>query len=198
MKKTAATLSLCSLLLAGCSLNPFNRNRPQPTPTLAPLPTEAPISELRQQLEQQTGRTLPTIAPSPTGQPTTVTTTPGATATQPIRHEVALQPAAGVDGRGYVNRIISPTRSELTILADLPELPAGRFYQVWLVRGQAGQPDYELVKAGRLRSQKGGFILDYSVSRNLTDHRQVLVTQEATDDNISETLVLSGTLPATQ
>lgn len=190
MSKPIALL-LLSLILVGCNLNPFRSQQPTPTPAPQP-PTPQQTSQVRQELEEMTGRTLPTMAPQPTGQPTGQTASPSPSANQQQRQEIVLRDVTGGDGRGYATRVISSSRYELTILADLADLQANQHYQVWIIKGTQGQEGYEAIKAGKLRAQKGGYLLDYVVARNLTEHRQVVVSREGTDDNTPETTVLSG------
>lgn len=59
------------------------------------------------------------------------------------------------------------TRTE--ILADLPDLAAGQFYQGWLENGG------KMVLLGKLRMAKGGWILDYNSSK-YPGYNKVVVT----------------------
>ena len=50
------------------------------------------------------------------------------------------------------------------ILANLPELPEGKFYSVTLTKNE------DLIKLGNMRKAKGGFVLEYNFS-NYTGYR---------------------------
>lgn len=77
-------------------------------------------------------------------------------------------------------------------LVDLPDPEVGYFYQGWLVKGEEGNDDYSIVSAGKLRLAKGGWMLDYTSSTDLSDYTKVIVSLEKVFDKTLEKKVLEG------
>ena len=69
---------------------------------------------------------------------------------------IELKDVSGGTGMGLA------TRSE--ILADLPALPTGKFYQGWLEKDLPAQAGVKPVLLGTLKMAKGGWILNYNSS----------------------------------
>ena len=88
--------------------------------------------------------------------------------------KVELTDVAGGDGFGIAT-------SDM-VLADLPDLQPGYFYQVWL------EKDGRLLSLGKMRVAKGGWLLEGQISG------KVVVSQEKVFDNNLETRVLEGSL----
>ena len=88
--------------------------------------------------------------------------------------KVELTDVAGGDGFGIAT-------SDM-VLADLPDLQPGYFYQVWL------EKDGRLLSLGKMRVAKGGWLLEGQISG------KVVVSQEKVFDNNLETGVLEGSL----
>ncbi len=102
-----------------------------------------------------------------------------------------LSPVNG-EGSGLATRRVENGRLEHTVLAELPDPAVGEFYQGWLIRGQEGDENYDVVKTSRMRLAKAGFVLDYVVNQDLLDHNRVLISRERVDDSNVETAVLQG------
>lgn len=105
---------------------------------------------------------------------------------------VTLRDVSNEGATGLATRSFSDGQFTHSVLAALPELTAGSQYQGWLVRGSEGEEDYSVVSTGRLRSSKGGYLLEYSDTSDLRDHDQVWVTVETEIDETPETRVLEG------
>lgn len=105
---------------------------------------------------------------------------------------IALNDVRGEDASGLATRNFVEGRFDHTALAALPDLTAGTHYRGWLVRGFEGDENYSVVDAGKLRVSKGGYLLEFSSSQDLSDHSQVWITIEAEDDGKPETRVLEG------
>ena len=88
--------------------------------------------------------------------------------------KVELTDVAGGDGFGIAT-------SDM-VLADLPDLQPGYFYQVWL------EKDGRLLSLGKMRVAKVGWLLEGQISG------KVVVSQEKVFDNNLETRVLEGSL----
>lgn len=104
----------------------------------------------------------------------------------------ALSDVSGGSATGLATRKYESGRYEHTVLAALPDLSQGTFYEGWLVRGKEGEGDYSVVSTGKLRVAKSGYLLDFSSSNDLTDHPQVVVTLETKDDGKPEKHMLEG------
>lgn len=77
---------------------------------------------------------------------------------------IELKNVSGEEGMGIA------TKSE--ILADLPDLEVGKTYQVLLSNGQ------KTVVLGNLKKAKGGFLLEYDLSK-YPNYNQILVVKGA-------------------
>jgi len=97
-----------------------------------------------------------------------------------------LSPVNRSDGVGVVVK----SNNTITILADLPDPPAGHSYQAWLERGREGDAEHEVVSLGRLSVAKGGWLLE--VDRGVEGFDRFLVTLEARFDATPEARVLEG------
>jgi hypothetical protein len=72
--------------------------------------------------------------------------------------------------------------TKTTVLADLPDLKPGYFYQVW------SEKDGKLVSLGQMRMAKGGYILEGDFSG------KVVISEEKILDKNLETKLLEGSL----
>lgn len=95
--------------------------------------------------------------------------------------------ASGVGTRKFENGTFSHM-----VLADLPDLAAGTFYEGWLVRGKAGNEDFVYISTGELRVAKGGYLLEFESKVDYSDYAGVVVTLEKTNDKMPETHILEG------
>lgn len=103
-----------------------------------------------------------------------------------------LKDVAGGDGSGVAARKFEKGVFNLTVLADLPDPEAGNFYQVWLQRGMRGEDGFGLVSLGKMRIEKGGYLIDYKVNKDYSDYKQVFVSREKVFDSKIESSVLEG------
>ena len=99
-----------------------------------------------------------------------------------------LKDVTGGDGTGVATREMVNGKFVHSVIAALPDPTPGTFYEGWLINPDTG----DTISTGRFRIAKGGFILDFTSSKDLTDHKQVLVTLEKVDDNNPETHMLEG------
>lgn len=90
--------------------------------------------------------------------------------------KVELKDVSGGDASGIT------TRTE--ILADLPDLEPGSFYQAWYENRNG-----KMVNLGKLRTEKGAWILEFS---QLSDGNKILVSLEKTFDDKIEKKILEG------
>lgn len=115
-----------------------------------PLPT--PISNYRQELQNNFGITVPNSAIS-----------------------ASLKDVSGGVQEGIAIYDKSNGQFVYTIIASLNEARPGYFYQGFLVRGKPGDNNFDMVSLGRLEIAKGGYIVNYTSSKDLLDHKDVWV-----------------------
>ncbi len=105
---------------------------------------------------------------------------------------ITLSDVGGEGATGIATRDFSDGKFTHTVLAALPDLVSEAYYGGWLVRGSKGNDDYSLVVTGKFRRSKGGYLLEYSSTEDLSDHVNVWVTLESEEDMDPETRVLEG------
>lgn len=105
---------------------------------------------------------------------------------------ISLRDVSGGSATGLATRKVENGRFFHTTLAALLDLGLGAFYEGWLVRGSEGEENYSLLSTGKLRVSKGGYLLEFSSSQDLSDHSKVVVTLESVDDGKPETHILEG------
>jgi hypothetical protein len=103
-----------------------------------------------------------------------------------------LSGVGGYQGSAIATRNFENGTFEHTVLADLPDPEVGKFYEGWLVRGEPEDGNFEIVPTGRLGLAKGGYILEFSVNKDLSDHNKVVITLEEVADTTPEIHVLEG------
>lgn len=103
-----------------------------------------------------------------------------------------LKDVVGGDASGIATRKFEGGKFTHTVLADLPDPEPGIFYEGWLVRGKEGDEDFHLISTGRMRTAKGGYLLEFESSTDYTDHKNVVITQEKVADDIPEEHILEG------
>ena len=104
----------------------------------------------------------------------------------------SLTDVGGGGASGLATRKYEDGTFTHTLLAALPDLQPGKFYQGWLIRGTEGDENYEIISTGQMRQAKGGYLLEFSSADDLRDHARVLVSLESVNDQTPETRVLEG------
>ena len=99
-----------------------------------------------------------------------------------------LKPESGQQGSGEASRSVTPSRFVMTVTAQLPNPPAGKSYQVWLVR----KTPFAQFPAGNLAQSGGRWVMTLDQTRDASPYSEVVVTLEATLDTQMETRVLTG------
>lgn len=108
------------------------------------------------------------------------------------RENTDLTAVGGAEGIGVASRKYSGGTYSITVMADLPEPKSGYFYQAWIVRGSTGDSDFSYISTGALRLAKGGYISDFTSSKDYSGYKKVVVTLEKISDNTPESHVLEG------
>jgi hypothetical protein len=97
-----------------------------------------------------------------------------------------LSDISGGTSSGIATREYKDGKFTLTVLADLPDLSGGKFYQAWLINGD------KTISAGQLTFAKGGYLLNFSSNTDYSSYNSVVITSENKLDIIPETHVLEG------
>lgn len=109
---------------------------------------------------------------------------------------VNLRDVTGGQAAGVATRREAETGTTTqSLLVALPEPEAGVFYEAYL---QSEVEEAEPIYLGKLRSVKGGWMLDYQLTGDETGYTQVQVTRETTDDRQPEEVILEGEFEANQ
>lgn len=103
-----------------------------------------------------------------------------------------LKDVSGGDSSAIATKDYSENKFSSTFLADLPDLEAGYFYQGWISKGEEGKENYQMLSLGKLIIAKGGWMLDYSSSKDYSDFEKVIITKEKVFDSTPETTILEG------
>ncbi len=82
--------------------------------------------------------------------------------------------------------LVTLEKQNYTVIANLEDPTPPYFYQAWLVK------DNDIVSLGKLDIAKGGWMVNYSASRDLSDHKMVWITYERVLDNTPEKHILEG------
>ena len=103
-----------------------------------------------------------------------------------------LKDVVGGDALGVATRNYEKNTFVHVVLADLPHLEEGSFYEGWLVRGEVGNDDFDFISTGKMRLGKGGYLLEFDSGTDYSDYQSVVITVEETEDDIPETHILEG------
>ena len=95
--------------------------------------------------------------------------------------------ASAIATRIYENGVFTHA-----VLADLPDPTSGTFYEGWLVRGKAGDSDFDFISTGKMQLAKGGYVLEFESQTDLSDYAGVVVTLETKLDDVPEEHILEG------
>lgn len=106
--------------------------------------------------------------------------------------KATLKDVSGGDSSGIATRKYANGKFTHTALADLPDPEVGEFYEGWLVRGNPGEANFSFISTGKMRVAKGGWLLEFQSSRDLTDYKMVVVTLEKINDKKPEKHILEG------
>lgn len=104
---------------------------------------------------------------------------------------ITLSDDTGGNATGIAARDFSNDTFTLTVLADLPDLDSGSFYQAWIVKG-ADLENSPKLSLGRLSLKKGGYVIDFSVNKDYSDYNLVVVSKETAADSTIEMPILQG------
>lgn len=101
--------------------------------------------------------------------------------------KLELKDVSGGNSSGIATRKFESGVYTHTVLADLPDPQAGKFYEGWLVMGE------KVISTGKFMIAKGGYLLEYESSTDYSDYAMVVVTLEQKDDKTPEVHILEGT-----
>lgn len=110
--------------------------------------------------------------------------TPTPTATETIQSKFNMQIPDNVEKaelKDVTGGNASGVATRDTVLADLPDLDNGYFYQVW------DELNGKLASLGKMRAVKGGYLFEGNIQGS-----KVVVSKEKVFDNDLETKILEG------
>src|SRR6266404_3857775 len=131
------------------------------------LPTFTPISQFQQQLQTNFGIKVPASAV-----------------------KADLVDINRGNQMGLVTLDKSNGQNVYTVIANLNDPSSGYFYQAWLINDSTKTAD--IISLGKLNLAKGGWLVNYSSIKDLSDHKKVWVTLEKIADNTPEKHILEG------
>lgn len=94
--------------------------------------------------------------------------------------------AISSDASGIATRKFESGLFSIDVLTDLPDLEDS--YQAWIVNEEKN----DKIFLGGLSEAKGGYILNYDISRNLNDYKKVVITKNSPQVLKTENVVLQG------
>ncbi len=97
-----------------------------------------------------------------------------------------LKDVSGGNQVGLVTLDKQNNQNVYTVLANLEDPAQGYFYQAWIVNGS------NTVSLGQLNIEKGGWLVNYTTLKDLSDHKSVWVTLERYNDSTAEKHILEG------
>lgn len=100
--------------------------------------------------------------------------------------KIELKDVSGGNSFAVATRKFENQTFDVTVLADLPDPEAGSFYEAWI------QKDNINVPLGKLSVAKGGYLVNFTSSKDYSDYNKFIVTIEKKDDLTPETYVLEG------
>lgn len=133
--------------------------------TSQPVEALPSIQETENQIKEKTGLQIPQVEGADKAE------------LKDVRNEGAL---------GLATRKVESGKLVVTILANLPDLETGKFYQGWLSN------DNDLLSAGKLEEKKGGWFLQFSTTEDKKALGKVMVTLETKNDLQPEEKILEG------
>ncbi len=132
-------------------------------------PTPTPISSYQQELQNNFGITVPSTAV-----------------------KTDLKDVSGGNQMGLATLDKQNGQNDYTVIANLDDQASGSFYQGWLIRGITGDANYDVVSLGQLSQGKGGWIINFNSTKDLSDHKNVLVTLQTRSASSPEKHILEG------
>jgi hypothetical protein len=103
-----------------------------------------------------------------------------------------MRDVSGGDASAVATRKYEEGKFTHSVLADLADPEPDTFYQGWLQRDEEGSESYSLISTGRLRTAKGGYLLEFESAADFSDHGKVMISSEKVDDGQMEEKVLEG------
>lgn len=107
-------------------------------------------------------------------------------------NQAQLKDVTGGNGSGIATAKYANGTFTSTVLADLPDPAAGKFYQAWFIRGKVGDANYSIISLGVLNAAKGGFLVNFQSSTDFSDYKNVVVSLESQRSFAPTTNVLEG------
>ena len=124
-------------------------------------------------------------------------------AMETIRKQGELKDVLGGDGSAMAQVLFSASGGSAaggedgkfthSVIALIPDLPSGQFYEGWLVKKEGGQV-VNFFSTGKMTKEGGAYILNFEDTKDYPEHNDVVITLEEVDDKKPEKHILEGTL----
>ncbi len=99
-----------------------------------------------------------------------------------------LKKNSNEEGMAIATREVVAGKFVLTVLANVPD---GDYYAA-LVRGNPSDDNFGLIPAGQLRLAKGGYLIEFQSSEDLSDYKRIVVSKTPITTSIPQELVFDG------
>ncbi len=129
-----------------------------------------------------------TETPTPTATPTLV---PGVM--KAVRKQGELKDVSGGQGSGMAQILYENGKFTHAVIALMPDPPAGKFYEGWLVQREGGKV-INFFSTGKMTKEGGAYILNFKDTKDYPQHNTVIITLEEVDDKKPEKHILDGDL----
>lgn len=130
------------------------------------------------------------IAPGITGTPTPTATLETA---KTVRKQGALKDVSGGNSSGMAQSLFENGKFTHSVIALMPDPPAGKFYEGWLVKREGGKV-INFFSTGKMTKEGGSYILNFEDTKDYPEHNSVVITLEVVNDKKPEKHILDGDL----
>ncbi len=104
--------------------------------------------------------------------------------------EIKLKAVGSFKGKGIAKRAFDGNRYTFEVKADLPELPEGKFYEGWLVKGGKA-----FISSGNVSKVGSEYFMEFTTGQGIGVYKEIVITEETVDDGYDgkpETHLLEG------
>lgn len=123
----------------------------------------------------------------------TPTSTAVPEAMEKVQKQGELSDVSGGQGSGMAQTLHENGKFIHSVIALIPDPPAGKFYEGWLVKKEGSQV-INFFSTGRMTKEGGSYILQFEDDKDYPEHNSVIITLEEVDDKKPEKHILDGNL----
>lgn len=121
------------------------------------------------------------------------TETPNPETAETVRKQGELKDVSGGSSSGLAQTLFENGKFTHSVVALMPDSPADKFYEGWLVNRESGQV-IDFFSTGHLIKEGGSYILQFEDDKDYPEHDSVIITLEEMDDKKPEKHILDGDL----